>query len=938
MLKISKPLSVGTTKSYYKEEYTKAENASYYTQQGELQGQWHGRLAEDFGLKGTVTEAEYDRLVNGQHPHTAEQLIQHRDTVKTASGEEVAHRAAWDFTFGAPKSVSITALVGGDDRVREAHREAVKTALDATEKYVQARMGGDNPAQTTGNWAAALFEHDTARPVAGGPPDPHLHTHAVVFNMTRDEEGQHRSLQTAELFRIQAYSTSVYQSELAMRLHQLGYKLTLGEGYAPEIKAYTKEYLDSASQRRDEIKARMDELGISGAEAGERIAKQTRANKQVWDPAELREEHLDHAQNFGNQPAQAIFAAAQLGPQVVPGTLRETKLDEAITHARDRLSERSAVFDRYELLRDSLRTGQSHFTLADAERALDRRIEKGEFLAIDHYRSNAPGARYTTPETLRMERDTIEYVHSGKATVEPLHRAFSDQTLSKSYPTLNKDQGAMVREVIASPDRVQAVQGGAGTGKTYALSIVQDIAKEQGYEVKGLAPTSQAANNLKKDGIEAETIQAHLTRGSSAEGLAKSPASEAKRTLFLLDESSLASTKQVHDFLHRLGPQDRVVLVGDTRQHQSVEAGRIFEELQQAGMRTSRLDEIIRQKNPELKAAVQDLARGDIKGGLNKLNEQDRVREIENRTKRFEAISLEYAKNPQTTLVISPDNASRQDLNRIIREQLQEQGSVAKEAFVQPVLVNRQDVTGADRKRAESYRPGDIVRFERDSKTLEIEKKTYATVVQNSRDTNQITIQLADGREKTYDPKRFYGVQLYRMEHRQFSVGDRVQFTAPWKDQGVVTRELGTIAALDKEGNAAVRLDNSNRTIGFNLNRMGHIDHGYAVTSYSSQGLTVDNTILQIDTRDPQARGLLGRELAYVALSRARHDVQIFTDSAERLGVSLDRTHEAGKALSPDQIKAYRYEEAPQKEEQSERTSKRQEKEQEHSYSYGISI
>ena len=268
MLKISKPLSVGTTKSYYKEEYTKAENASYYTQQGELQGQWHGKLAEDFGLKGTVTEAEYDRLVNGQHPHTAEQLIQHRDTVKTASGEEVAHRAAWDFTFGAPKSVSITALVGGDDHVREAHREAVKAALDATEKYVQARMGGDNPAQTTANWAAALFEHDTARPVAGGPPDPHFHTHAVVFNITKDGDGQHRSLQTAELFRIQAYSTSVYQSELALRLQHLGYKLALGEGYAPEIEGYTKEYLDSVSQRRDEIKTRMDELGISGAEAG----------------------------------------------------------------------------------------------------------------------------------------------------------------------------------------------------------------------------------------------------------------------------------------------------------------------------------------------------------------------------------------------------------------------------------------------------------------------------------------------------------------------------------------------------------------------------------------------------------------------------------------------------------------------------------------------
>jgi ATP-dependent exoDNAse (exonuclease V) alpha subunit len=320
------------------------------------------------------------------------------------------------------------------------------------------------------------------------------------------------------------------------------------------------------------------------------------------------------------------------------------------------------------------------------------------------------------------------------------------------------------------------------------------------------------------------------------------------------------------------------------------------------------------------------------------LTDQDRVREVENRTKRFEAIAIEYTKNPQSTLVISPDNASRQDLNRIIRKTLQEQGSVAKEGFLQPILVNRQDITGADRKRAESYRPGDIVRFERDSKTLDINRKTYATVVQNNREANQITIKLPDGREKTYDPRRFYGVQLYKIEHRQFSIGDRVQFTAPWRDQGVATRELGTVSALGKDGNAAVKLDNSNRSIGFNLNRMGHIDHGYAVTSYSSQGLTVDNTILQVDTRDAQARALLGRELAYVALSRARNDVLIYTDSAERLGVSLDRTHETGKALSPEQIKAYRQEGTPQKEEQSKRTSMRQDQEKEQSYRYGISF
>ena len=147
MLDISKPLTSGKVQSYYRSEYSSASN-SYFSQGGTLRGEWHGQLAATLGLAGFVSAEAFDRLAEGQHPQTGEQLIQHRDTIKTKSGEEVGHRAGWDLTFNAPKTVSLTTLVGEDDRVREAHRSAVRAALSETEKYVQARLGGNTPAES----------------------------------------------------------------------------------------------------------------------------------------------------------------------------------------------------------------------------------------------------------------------------------------------------------------------------------------------------------------------------------------------------------------------------------------------------------------------------------------------------------------------------------------------------------------------------------------------------------------------------------------------------------------------------------------------------------------------------------------------------------------------------------------------------------------------
>src|SRR5665213_4013627 len=244
MLTISKPLSSSQAQSYHKLEFT-SEAQSYYKQGDSVKGEWQGKLAARLGLAGEVSPLEFSRLADGIHPQTGDQLVRHRaateyknpDGSTTKSAE---HRAGWDATFSAPKSVSLTALVGGDEKVRDAHRAAVATALDELERYTQARIGGNNPAETTGKFIAAKFEHDTARPVDGYAA-PQLHTHAVIFNMTERADGSTRALQERGFFDTQQFATAVYQSSLMYRLSQLGYEITPGRSGAPEVKGYTPE-------------------------------------------------------------------------------------------------------------------------------------------------------------------------------------------------------------------------------------------------------------------------------------------------------------------------------------------------------------------------------------------------------------------------------------------------------------------------------------------------------------------------------------------------------------------------------------------------------------------------------------------------------------------------------------------------------------------------
>jgi conjugative relaxase-like TrwC/TraI family protein len=348
MLTISKPLSAGQAMNYHQKEFT-AKEQNYWSQRGEVLGEWQGKLATHFGLAGAVSAEDFARLSQGQHPATGEQLVRQRASYeyKDADGKTIKtmeHRAGWDATFSAPKSVSLTALVGQDERVRSAHRESVHAAMEQLENYTQARIGGNHPPESTGKFIAAEFEHDTARPVDGYAA-PQLHTHAVIFNITERENGQYRALQPQSLFASQQFATAIYQSELTYRLRQLGYEISTGRSGAPEIKGYTQEYLDASSPRSQQIRAYLERTGRIGKEAAEIAAHSTRDKKEIHSLRDVMAAHRALAAEFGHQAEAVVRAAQERIQHQKQESIPRLRASEALAFSRDKNFEREAVID-----------------------------------------------------------------------------------------------------------------------------------------------------------------------------------------------------------------------------------------------------------------------------------------------------------------------------------------------------------------------------------------------------------------------------------------------------------------------------------------------------------------------------------------------------------------------------------------------------------------
>jgi len=213
------------------------------------------------------------------------------------------------------------------------------------------------------------------------------------------------------------------------------------------------------------------------------------------------------------------------------------------------------------------------------------------------------------------------------------------------------------------------------------------------------------------------------------------------------------------------------------------------------------------------------------------------------------------------------------------------------------VLTPRNDMTGADREWANRYQAGDVLHYGRGSREHGIEPRSYAQVVVTNPKENLVTVRKQDGQQVTYDPSRLRGISAYREIEREFAIGEKIQFTAPSRDLQVANRDLGTIQQIDKGRKISVRMDGTKkRIVRFDADQMRHFDHGYAVTSHTSQGLTSERVLVNMDTGvHPE---LINNRFAYVSVSRASHEAHIYTNDAASLAEKLG--HDVNKTTAVD--------------------------------------
>ena len=855
---------------------------------------WAGKGAEALGLSGTVDPDTFRTILEGQVPDGPRLGRPDKDG-------ELVHRPGRDLTLSAPKSVSLAALVGGDARMAEAHGRAVARTLAWAERSaVESRMKDKETGRMVRaggqKTVVATFTHETSRNL-----DPQLHTHAVIANMVQGADGKWRTMANEKLYRSKMLIGALYRSELARGMTALGYAIekTHADGRF-EIAGVPRETVEAFSTRRAEIEAAMEGRGLGAPAENQRLAQRaalmTRAAKRDIDRTELREMWERQAAGLGFD-AKALAAVAierrRAGPDLIDGA-RESPADAAAAWAVAHLSEREAVFARTGLLAAALSWQPGAVTISEAEAALARLETAGTL-----HPCGLPGREesLTTDRAVADEKETIAHMERGRGGSRPVMRGWIAGPLLHNG-RLTVGQKEAVKLILSSTDRVVGVQGYAGTGKTTMLDRARALAEKSGYRMIGVAPSASAARTLGREaGIDSETLQRFLARNAGvAEGrLTRKGAREMRaafaRTVLVVDEGSFASTVQARDLLRIANALriPRVVLVGDEKQLDAVDAGKPFAQLQRAGMQTAVMDEILRQKDQALKEAVRASLAGEIGKAFDKLG--GRVAEVKPDNLSGAAAARWLKLSPQereNTGLMAPSHALRGEINAHIRERLARDGVIHGPAFEGERLVSR-GYTSAEKMLAANYSPGDVVAFHRDYRSLGVAKGDERRVAGVDHKRGSVTLEGPGGEKVAWRPRQVGakrgGVEVYRTEKMELRAGDRIRWTRNDSGLGLVNSDTVEVAAV-RGGRVAFPLgDGRVLELGRDDPQLRHLDHAWASTVHAFQGRTVDNVIAVMEANHPH---LTTQKSFYVEISRARHGVELVTDDAKALRETLE--------------------------------------------------
>ena len=873
---------------YYKTEGYYAQESDEATQSSE----WFGKQADAIGLSGSVDDKTFSDMLQGQTFLSGPDGLVHGRHMETGFSNR---RPGEDITFSAPKSGSIAALVFGDKRLLKVHDDAVKEAMAYVEENIiqtRRKVNGETIKETGGKMIVGIHRHDTSRSL-----DPQTHSHAVIPSMIMNSGGEYTALLNDKILTHQKLISNIYRNAYARGAREIGYT-TEREGIEGHVnlKEVAKDVQDHFSNRKKQIDAALDSKELPDTHKMRSLAAlATRAAKQRdVDRGELLDHWKEGIKELGYDDKYInafLDKMKDRGASYVPG---QTKYDISSDHARvalgkaiAHLSERQTVYTKEEILSESLRFSNDKINIEQAQDAIENDLKSGNLLqARDR---NSEDILYTDRESLLVEQKISTFIkatsRAGNLPNGKNGRSF-DGSLKRrlAKTTMTDGQKEAIVTALTGKEQFVGINGYAGTGKTYMVSYIAKLAKEEGYAVQGLAPSSEAVGKLQEALPDSENITARLTRGRS-----KTPL-QSRKTIIVVDEASMISNSQMVDLMEaaQRNKQARVVFVGDPKQLPSPQAGDPFRLLMKQGMRTATMSDIMRQREGQLRDAVYDAVAGDIKEAFDKIGSHIQQNADIGLAAANSYLSIDQ-KAREKAGIVTPSNRLRTEINQHVRTGLQQEGSIGSSDIRIGALTSL-NMSNVEKAEHYSYSDGDIIIPNQSvGKAGLVKGQMYRVNVDPNNQLNMRVTDLNSGKTKEFDPssgtKLARAITVYERVDRDFATGEQVRFKIQDKRSGIENGHEGVIQKIDDQ-QAVVKLrDGTTRNLDITSTAAAGMDYAYAMTNHGKQGDTVGKIIVAMSSNEY----LSDQPAFYVGISRATDEAILLTDDPTRLSKRIEK-------------------------------------------------
>lgn len=836
----------------------------YFFAEKEVSAIYAGRLTQLLGLNGKVTQKDFKVLVNGIDPVSGNSFI-----VRKADNR----RVGYEYCFNAPKSVSLLYAITKDKEILNAHRLAVRSAMAEIERDMQTKnkVTGHIEYEDSPSILYARFDHFTTRPLEEKDgnskryvPDPHLHSHCFMFNVTWSERNRRlQSLEEGNIRMLAPYYEAVYHSVFSKILADKGYPVTrTPERW--EVGGISRSLIEKFSRRTMDIEALAKAKGLSGkAKAALGARTRIKKNKSVAEQKLYRlwEERLSKKELFY---IRSVKGRAKVLPELT------VQPDKAVEQSLNHYLERKSAIPEKRVLAYALSQGYGRLSPQDVQSSLKER--KDILSAIRQT------IKYiTTKDMVRAEDRLISAAVAGKGTVPPLH---TEYIIKQDF--LSNEQRKAVYSLLHSQDAVTILHGGAGVGKSSLLTELQQAVRETGKEVFAFAPSADASRGVlrEKDFKDADTITSLLLNKELQEKL--------NGNVIIVDEAGQVGTNTMLELVQLTQKQNaRLILSGDTLQHNSVQAGDALRLLrQQAQLQTATVKTVIRQqKNEAFRTAIQDMAEGNFLQGYKKLDKAGAVIEHCDQDERERKLAKAYVHSIQqgrSAIVVSPTHVEGQSITHAIRSELKRKEIIQGKERIFTTLRNN-SFTEEQKEDKAIYKDGMYLRFHQQGKGGFKAGQSYKVVIGES--SGKLTVQsLTDDKAFPLPATQCERFEVYTEQHIPVAKGDKVRITLNGKtreDTRIHNGQLYEVRGFTKEGH--IRLSN-----GKTLNKdFRHFTHGHVATSYASQGKDAQDVFLAQSSRSLPASN---EKQFYVSASRGRERCFIYTDDKENLVNAVRRS------------------------------------------------